>query len=275
MALLKPMKPKEIASSEAISKFPVFVQPKLDGWRCLAEISKEHGARLFSATLRPLNSVPHINYVLNETGFIGILDGELIHPEGFQTTVSIVSRTRNIHQRYREVKLYVFDIQAQIPFRVRNDALNSLCTVFSEHVVRVPTYIARSCDEIEQYYRQFLEEGYEGIIIRFPDELYKPGKTNAILKMKPTKVMEVKVIGWLEEVDKYGEPKGRVGSLVCETPDGVVFQAGSGLTEQEKAVLTVDVANIKKYKAKIKYQELTRDGVPRFPRVMEVKRYER
>src|SRR5262249_26953325 len=68
---------------------------------------------------------------------------------------------------------------------------------------------------------------------------------------------EARVIGHAPGAGKH---KGKLGALICELPGGIKFNVGTGFSDDERerppaigAVIT------------FRYQELSEDGVPRFP----------
>ena len=96
-------------------KPPFYIQPKLDGVRCRAEL-KTTGVELHSSTNQIITSVPHINKALDdmkhELWHHGIfeLDGELyIHGWNFNQINSLVSRTVNRREDYEQMEYHVFD----------------------------------------------------------------------------------------------------------------------------------------------------------------------
>lgn len=87
-------------------------------------------------------------------------------------------------------------------------------------------------DAIWKYHDEFVEDGFEGCVIRDPDKPYKPnGRTNDMIKFKNYKSEDFKVIDY---------ELGRRGSedmvFVCELEDGRTFEAmpvGDRATKEE------------------------------------------
>lgn len=96
----------------------------------------------------------------------------------------------------------------------------------------------------------------EGLMLRKPQSEYIGTRSDTLLKVKTFFDEEATVIGHLEGSGKY---KGVISSLQCQLPNGKTFQV-SGLTDKEK----VDPPKIGT-QITFKYQELTPDGIPRFP----------
>jgi DNA ligase-1 len=118
-----------------------------------------------------------------------------------------------------------------------------------------------SVEEIEEYHGKCVERGYEGIMIRNPKGLYKQTRSKDLLKYKHFKTEEYQVVG-------HTVGKGDIAIFECQTgteADNKTFGVMMKATlEQKKEILE----NIHDYYGKwltVKYQELSKDGIPRFP----------
>jgi ATP-dependent DNA ligase len=86
------------------------------------------------------------------------------------------------------------------------------------------------------------------------------------MKFKPKKEDEYEIIGYQEEIDISGNPKGTLGALVCKSGDGNTFNVGTGFSSDQRRELWKDKENLPTHSARIKYQHLTSGKqVPRFP----------
>lgn len=161
-----------------------------------------------------------------------------------------------------DLKLMVFDVPDCI-HRWEDRATNlqgviDYCEVnHLTNVVGVPYIVANNEEEVRNSVGQFMQEGYEGTIIRNFCGMYEYGQRSAdLLKLKIFQDVEAKVIG--VEKDKNGE-----GVLICEEKDGTRCKC--------KIKGTFDVRNYDKcctYVGKfitIKFQQRTVDGAPQFP----------
>ena len=258
--------------------FPVLVQPKLDGVRCGLDFDESGNIILRSSTQEVITSVPHINAEIEELCAssnitIPMLDGELyVHGLSFEDIYSITSRTVNFHDQFERVEFHVFDlIEPLYPQYIRIEKLgNFMSLVLPDSSIKcVSTRIAFSFEEVWNHYNEYLSEGYEGIIVRNIDAPYIKRRSTQIMKFKPKKDDYYTIIGMNEEVDKYGNPKGRLGSLICLGSTGDTFTVGSGLTDQMRNELWGQ--SLTGWLVHVQYQStFSGTGTPRFPVFMEL-----
>lgn len=251
--------------------YPVITQPKLDGDRCRA-IIKNHKVTLLSSEENEFISVPHINQMLSLTFNDIELDGELYnHTMPHEEIHSIVSRTKNLHPDYEKMQFHIFDIVSEHEQWKRLEYLNKLKDTLVYK--RVKWKIAMDFDRVMALYDEYLEDDYEGIIIRHPMAEYVRKRSTNIMKFKPKKDDWYNVTGWKEMIDKNGIPKATIGSIICSGDDGTEFSVGSGLTDALRAYWWErrDRLTEEKYLCHVQYQHITPGkGVPRFPILMEL-----
>jgi len=265
--LCYPFEEKRLAKWEP----PFIVQPKLDGVRCRA-VWLANQYVLLSSTEEIISSVPHINQALLETGLWDELDGELyIHGSSFEQTNSVVSRTVNIHPEFDQVQFHIFDLVDEKKSQLERTNWLTNHLVAEPPLVHVPTFVAIDLDQIMDYYVQFLNKGFEGIIVRHIDAPYIRRRSTWVMKFKPKRDDWYTVVGYKEELDKHGEPKGTLGALVCSGDDGTEFSVGSGLTAEQRTKYWANRERLPGSLCHVQYQHITPGkNVPRFPVFVEV-----
>jgi ATP-dependent DNA ligase len=252
--------------------YPVFVQRKYDGFRCLA--SKEDGVVTLYSRSGDVFDLPHISDELEQympDGFV--LDGELYcHNTPFQ---KIASWIKKHHPESKKLKYIVYDIpESDCSGRDMTDRarlLQVLSTKKWKSLEIAPTETASSKDEVLEYEKKFVDEGFEGAIVRLANGKYQYGyRSYALLKVKSFQDEEFEVVG------------GRPG--VGKMSDQCIFQCVVGTRKGENLQLkgkTFNVVpmgdaaqrreylkNLKKYigkKLTVKFQGKSLDGIPRFP----------
>ena len=86
--------------------------------------------------------------------------------------------------------------------------------------------------ELEQLHNEFVEEGYEGAIIRTGHGLYQFGyRSHDLLKVKAFKDNEYKIVGYSNGVGKFID----CVIWVCETPEGKQFRVVPKGTAKERS----------------------------------------
>lgn len=270
-----PMLAHKFAEQAHKIKYPAFVQPKLDGIRCIA-IVKEGAATLWSRTRKPITSCPHIIQEL-EAAFEGmdiILDGELYNHDmksDFEKVVSLV-RQEEPAEGHEIVQYHVYDTVNGDNFRTRNTQLARLFRFFEFEALKlVQTKAVQSEDEVMNYFDKFRSIGYEGAMMRNMDSLYVNKRSADLQKVKEFDSDEFPVVG-------VEEGRGKLAGhaiFVCKTKEGKEFLAKlKGSTDLLKKYFD-DHYLWQGKQLTVKYQGFTnKEKVPRFPVGVAIRDYE-
>ena len=254
---------------------PFIVQPKYDGIRCRA-VPINTGPKgdeyiLLSSEENIIYSVPHLNETFRHLHLRAELDGELYcHGMSFEDIVSITSRTVNLHPDYTKIQFHCFDIINQEP-QMRRTILIDALRGLSPYIQIAPFWLCENLDDIMRVYDKLIKMDYEGIIVRHFQAPYERKRSTFVMKFKAKKEDVYEILGWNEEVSITGQPKDRLGSLVCASGDGNTFQVGTGFSDEDRESLWKNIQSLKGKVVKVQYQHLTTGkGVPRFPVFVEV-----
>ncbi|PIW01717.1 MAG: DNA ligase [Deltaproteobacteria bacterium CG17_big_fil_post_rev_8_21_14_2_50_63_7] len=193
------------------------------------------------------------------------LDGELWIGRGlFQKTVSVVRRADG-GEAWRGVRYVVFDLPASVePFEARMARLRARFDGAGHAHVDVLEQVP--CEGKEHLQAELARvEGLagEGLMMREPGSRYVAGRSTTLLKIKSFLDAEARI---LEHLPGAGRHKGRLGALRVELPDGITFSVGTGLSDAEREAPPA-LGEIITFR----YQELSTDGVPRFPSYVGVR----
>ena len=159
------------------------------------------------------------------------LDGELWAGRGrFEQAQSAVARQQPDDAQWRGLRYMVFDLPTHpSSFDERLGELNGLVASIDETWVQaVPQRKVGSDAELQALMRQVVRGGGEGLMLHRGDSLYRAGRGDDLLKLKPHEDAEARVVDHLPGQGKYA---GRLGALLVETPEGQRFALGSGLTD--------------------------------------------
>ena len=257
-------------------QFPCVVQPKLDGIRCLA--TKDG---FFTRNRKVIEACAHIREALEpffERFPDAQLDGELYAHEfsnDFEKIVSAVRKTgdkvtEDDLELQRKVQYHIYDtpkwgsLDESAPFVDRFTKIYKYFTKesFLSTVRVVETHFGVPEDDLMSHYYRFVNSGYEGMMVRNEFMPYEGKRTANLLKMKDFQDEEFKIIDVLEG---KGNLKGHAASFLCEMKDGKTFKAKlKGSVERLKAIFD-DPSLVMNKMTTVTYQNLTRDGIPRFP----------
>lgn len=262
--------------------FPCYVQRKLDGVRCVA--IPERG--LYSRNGKQFPHLEHLIGCVNRLGSMGsiILDGELYSDElSFQEIVGIVKKETlrsGDEEKMKKIYLYVYDCiqlsRPSIPYKERLAELQSRfdslgASNMIPNLRLLPTAVCSSEDEMKRLHAEYVAEGYEGIMLRAMNGVYKIGhRSTELQKYKEFFDAEYPVIGFKQG---DGEEKGCV-IWQCRTPAGLEFAVRPRGTRADRIELFANGAAYVGKMLTVRYQELTTDGVPRFPVGISFRDYE-
>ena len=262
--------------------YPAFIQPKLDGVRCLFSIK---GA--FSRAGNQFMNVDHIEQALkpffakNPTA---VLDGELYNhglKDDFEKIISLVKKRKPTDEDRLEaaelVQYHVYDVASMIigGYGTRLNYLNS--DVFRGFttwpIMQVDTQVAHDFDDATRFHAKNLKLGYEGSIYRSWSGKYKGTRSWDLMKFKDFHDAEATIVGY--EIGK-GKREGTLGKFIMQDHEGVEFGCppGKGYNYQD---LTNMLNNIHDYIgqwATFTYFERTKAGSYRHPHYKALRNYE-
>ena len=97
----------------------------------------------------------------------------------------------------------------------------------------VPSFKVYSLKEAEDIAKDYMEEGYEGAILKKSDSIWKDGTSKDLIKIKAVLDADLVCVDVEEGSGKY---KGKVGALVLETSCGRLrVKVGTGLNDLDRA----------------------------------------
>lgn len=280
------MKPMLAAQADLTKlQYPVLASPKLDGIRCLIIAGV--------AMSRSLKPIPNkwVQDCFARPEFNG-LDGELIvgDPNAMDVFQRTTSGVMTVEGR-PEVRYLVFDDMSHSgPFQMR---LKSAAKVIKRHghgpVVLVEHEVIPTEPRLLDYETTVLAEGFEGVMLRDPDGVYKQGRSTVneggLLKLKRFVDSEAEVMGYaclmhnanevtineLGQKERSSHKDGKVetdtlGSITCrDLKTGVEFEIGTGFDHDQRRLLWVGRAKLKGRLVKYKSQPVGVKDKPRFP----------
>lgn len=252
-------------------------EPKLNGHRCLAYFDTTTGqVHLQSRRGTPITHVPHIADELVEAfGYVPpgtILDGELYcHDLALNKISSAVRRKKEQADHAERIGYHLYDLFSDEPYSARYTELEKIvrCTN-PKHIHVVRNVIVRSSDELAVCERSFLEDGYEGAILRHGNQGYEPGRrTEYLLKVKRFVDREFKIIDVRRGRGKYED----MAIFICETDAGHAFEVTSPGTHEDKKRAWKERDGYIGTRLKVKFESFTAtsEPVPYMPVAIEIR----
>jgi len=260
---------------------PVFIQPKLDGVRCL--IQYDSGVvTAYSRTGKVWKNIEHIT--LNLYKFFDkhpnvVLDGELYNhdfKDDFEQIISMVRKTKptpEARAKSRDnVQFHCYDIvNRKMKFWTRHLWLNSNLPE-SYCVKRLVTLHAPDELSAKVAHKINLDAGYEGSIVRL-DTPYQCKRSHSLRKFKDFSDAEANIVGYEEG---KGKRTGTLGKFLMQDDDGIQFGCppGKGHNYKDLAKMLTNIHEYMGQRATFTYFERTKAGSYRHPLFKCIRNYE-
>ena len=252
--------------------YPCIVQPKLDGFRCIAFLENNNVVLITrtGSLIKHFSSIKSQLYdILSKNNNI-IFDGEIYSNDiPFNEIVSFIhlkdlnNETIEIEKKLNYFIFDCYDINNNLlNFDKRLQLLKSLSLNSKSNINLLQHNIVTQQEDIELYHKIYLKEKYEGIMVRNIDSAYTIGKrSNNLLKLKLFIENEYEIINAKEA---SGNDKGTV-IWICKNENDLEFSVRpKGSRNTRKEMFDNKEKYIGKYLTVI-YQELSPDKIPRFP----------
>ena len=218
---------------------PTFIQPKLDGVRCVIQRESDFpgqeylasfSVKAYSRTGKEWKNIDHILEQLKPFFFKYpnvILDGELYNHDlrdNFEKIISLVRKTKPTDEdRLEASKLTQFHcydiIDEELPFDQRIEFVTESLMLLGDSICTVDTNMVFREDDAKVYHARNLDKGYEGSILRTNDT-YACKRSHNLRKFKDFHDAEATLIAWVEG---KGKRKGTVGKFMAVDADGNEF----------------------------------------------------
>lgn len=246
--------------------FPAYIQPKLDGVRCIA-IRTDTDIKLYSRMGKEFPGLTHIKNELKfAMGINDVFDGELYsHDITFQETISLVKKDQPDSIK---IKYHIYDCVAEGSFYSRSlrfvdDFGQNIFDVF-KYLVGVHTETVSSHEAVRTIQAKFIAEGYEGAMLRVGECLYKEGsRSSDLLKVKDWMDAEFKIVNVVAGEGRMANQ----GVFICDVGDGNTFKVRAEGADEEREEFLANKASYIGKLLTVKFFEMSTSDVPmpRFP----------
>jgi len=267
--------------NEDKADYPAFIQPKLDGVRCLFTAK---GA--FSRADNQFMNVQHIEQALkpffakNPTA---VLDGELYNhglKDDFEKIISLVKKKKPTDNDRAEaaelVQYHIYDVASmtigtytdRYLFILAEQSLkNKACLQI------IDNNLVLDFDDAVVMHKKNLKLGYEGSMYRTPSGKYKGTRSWDLMKFKDFHDTEATIIGY--EIGK-GKRQGTLGKFIMQDDEGVEFGCppGKGYDYKDLAGMLDNIHDYIGQRATFTYFQRTQAGSYRHPHYKCIRNYE-
>ena len=233
------------------------VSEKLDGVRAVWD-----GARLWFRSGLPISAPTWFTARLPPLA----LDGELWMGRGrFEEASGTARRATPDDAAWRDLRYEVFDLPgAPGPFHERARRLQRVAEETSFAALRaVAQERVADAAALQRRLDAVVRAGGEGLMLHREDAPWRPGRSDALLKLKPLHDAEAEVVG---HVAGQGRHAGRLGALRVRTPEGIEFLLGTGFDDRQRDRPPA-VGSTVTYT----FRGTTEAGVPRFASFLRVR----
>ena len=283
----KPMLAHKFDNKRVDWSKPVFIQPKLDGIRCIMTADgcySRNGKKFMNVQhlyTKAIKDLFKVNPLL-------VIDGELYNHDlrdNFEKIVSLVRKQKPTSQDRKDarklIQYHVYDFV--MAYKGKLDLIESdmnryekrmhqlVCSdMYGKHIRYVHAQRVANFDTAKKLHIKYKSQGYEGSILRL-DGPYKCGRSYDLMKFKDFSDTEAKIVSWVEG---KGKRRGTIGKFIAIDSDGIRF--GMPVMDNFK-YLQKNFKNMQDWVGKtatFTYFERTKAGSYRHPLFKAIRDYE-
>jgi DNA ligase 1 len=268
-----------LARDIPVTSYPILGSTKYDGVRLLAFV-REGSTELVLRSGKQIFIESLVNAFSFHTD--GVYDGELVAGDGklkerTGITGSVNKCLKGTMDDIDNYSFMVFDYvthddwqdqESKWTYENRYNMIKGMPT--NSKVKVADQVVLHNKDIVESLYAERIRNGYEGLILRYPEDPYVWDRSNLLIKKKAITTGVVECVGYKEGTGKY---TGMIGSLLCKgVVEGkeVVVNIGSGMSDYDRE----KVGYYEGKKIEVLYNSIVSDGkgfslfLPRFKRIL-------
>ena len=262
-----------------VKKWPVFIEPKYDGVRVIAKVTREGVVQTLSRSGKEFTAFDSLKEDISKIGLeifakqvaVGnctaiFLDGEVTSGSFNET----VSSARKKDTDDKDAIYHVFDAFALadgVYFSIGENA-EERREVISRYIGKdgrvrlIQRLIASNESEVNNITSAWMNMGLEGSIVKLREGEYQFKRSYNWMKIKAEETIDVKVIGFFEGLGKY---QNQLGGFIVDV-DGVSVNIGGGFTDEQRKEFWELRESMPGRMIEVEYHQKTPDGSLRHPR---------
>jgi DNA ligase-1 len=183
----------------------------------------------------------------------------------FEQAASVIQQKQAPDNEWRAMRFMVFDAPTpNKPFTERISLYQGVVKQIGKPWVQaVPQNQIQSYTALKTLLQKTVQAGGEGLVLHRGNSVYQSGRNGDVLKVKPYEDAEAKVVGHEAGQGKHAQ---RTGALWIETPQGLRFKLGTGLSDAQRE----NPPALDQW-VTYRYRGLTDKGVPRFASFVRIR----
>lgn len=260
-----PMLAKSFKDAGHKIEYPAYVQPKLDGMRCVA-FKEGSNITLLSRKGKDIKVLDHIKKALVPIFITNpdlILDGELFtRSQNFQKLIGAIKRD-SANDDTAGIEYWVYDHFSNDDFSARNEFLDkALYDLCHPSIVYVPTKLVQTEQDVISFHKYYVDNKYEGCMVRNARGGYQNDKrSDNLQKVKSFMDEEFEVV---DAEENKGSQAGQC-TFICVNKDGKRFGVKPMGDATTRAKYWQNAHNYYGKMLTVRFFEYSDDGIPRFP----------
>jgi len=269
-----PMLAQDYKKQKNKVSFPCYIQPKLDGYRCIYDTKTQTITSRQGKSFEIIKQSGKLYEELKSLNNDVILDGELyVHNNTFEE-LGILRKTKKLNtsdiEKLYKIEYHVYDIiDSKLTFEKRLEILKHLnLNIRFTKIKLVQSLLVNNEEEIEENHTRYINNSYEGSIIRNLNGMYKEKfRSNDLLKFKDFMDGEFELVNFSAEKDTSNLNENLI-IWTIKVNENTCNVRPQGTDQERKELYKQCVKDFSLFKGKklwIKFFEYTNDGNLRFP----------
>jgi ATP-dependent DNA ligase len=260
--------------------YPVRVEPKLDGLRCIA-VKHKGEVTFYTRNGTVLETLPRIKKALENANYDNmVLDAEAMSSD-WNDSIHVIMSKKTKHDD-SEIVLNVFDALSyedwisQSSHESYNSRLAAVSVIVSSVnnpcVKQVPHIMAKNESELKEFFAECMSNQFEGVMLKTLNTPYLFKRSDNIKKLKPCVTYEGVIVGHYDG-RRGTKREGLFNGIEVVFPNGIVTRVGSGFTDSIRTDVQLNgpdsyigkIVEIEAQPDPMTLDGLSKDGKARFP----------
>lgn len=260
--------------------FPVIVEEKLDGVRCLVQVlgTQVNYTSYAGKELHNLSDYDELWIRIRDETDKALFDCEFMYHD-FDSTYKVVRSKKRPEWFEREYGcFYILDNPNRVTsYLAHQNWLQEIADSGYPAIRRPDSRVCHTREEVQEMFHRVVNRGGEGLMLKDPaGQYYQGGRSKVWGKLKRQETLDGQIVHLSEAIDKHGNPKGEVGSFTArvEVGPGVFIDSdasASKLTIAERRDMWANRQQLEGKWCEVQYMQVDRAGGLRHPVFLRIR----